>query len=117
MGLLKRLFGNGKNAGVSRDQLVLGALKGAGANLDLPRDVEHFLYLPSEASAKEVAERVKAEGYEVDVHEADRGQWALVANRVELANAEAVRDRRALFESLAQQSQGEYDGWEAAAVP
>ncbi|HEX9270034.1 MAG TPA: ribonuclease E inhibitor RraB [Candidatus Limnocylindria bacterium] len=103
------------------DQQVLDQLRRAGADLTKPRDIRHYLYFPSAATARSAADRLRASGYTVDVHASPTPKpgedWAVVANRVMVVNAETIRTERSLMDEVARQGQGVYDGWEAAAKP
>jgi hypothetical protein len=102
------------------DRLVIAELGRAGADLSRPREVVHYLYLPSEDAAKHVRETLDGEGYSAEVRpsaDADRGvpsAWLVLA-RVEAIVDEDMIDRaRQRFELLAAEHHGVYDGWEAA---
>jgi regulator of RNase E activity RraB len=103
------------------DRLVIGELRRAGADLSRPREVLHYLYLPTEDAAKQARDTLRSEGYTAEVRpaaDAETGvpnQWLALA-RIETVVDEAMIDRaRERLELLAVEHGGEYDGWEAAA--
>lgn len=101
-----------------KDLAVLGQLMEAGADLDNPRHVLHYLYFPDQADALAAAEEAQAEGWQADAREPlpeYPDQWSVVCERDEaVLTADFVRESTDFFESLAARNQGEYDGWEAS---
>jgi len=78
-----------------------------------PAMLRHYLYFPERRQAEEVASRLEADGYDVEVDRAALGDNWLVLARSDMPEAEAELDRqRALLGTLAEESDGEYDGWE-----
>jgi Regulator of ribonuclease activity B len=101
------------------DRLILAQLHGRGANLALPRHVLHFLYFEDEASARRAAPAAERAGFEVTIGEPDEAvtQWSLRAEATRVVDYTNVDSYRSLFERIAADHGGEYDGWEAAAGP
>src|SRR5579872_493252 len=103
------------------DQLILKRLEELGADLSLPREVVHFLFVPNAEHARQVAITLRNDGYDVEEKPAsttsDSNQWAVVSRTEAVVNKEAVEIERLRFEELAKMHGGDYDGWEAAAEP
>jgi regulator of RNase E activity RraB len=125
MSWLRRVFkgGSGRMSKEEADRAIMGQLRYLGADLDRPREVIHYLYLPSADASRKAAEALRQEGYSVEERPAaDAAEQPpnpfLVLARSEIAlNPWAVQQFRQLFEQLASHFSGEYDGWEAAAQP
>jgi len=74
------------------EDLVLAQLRALGADLSQPRDVRHYLYFPTEASAR-AAERELAElGYMTEVDGATKSDEVAAKPWRVLASAERVAD-------------------------
>lgn len=87
----------------------------AGGDLTKPTDVVNYLYLPDEPRAQKAGADLRSAGFTVEVRPAARGQnWLTKSNRDMIPSAENIAQMRALFERLANQLGGDYDGWEAA---
>jgi regulator of RNase E activity RraB len=105
------------------DRAVMGQLRYLGADLDQPREVIHYLYLPTADASQKAAQALRLEGYEVeekaacDAAKKPPNPFLVLATSEIVLNPWAVRQFRQLFEQLASHFCGEYDGWEAAAQP
>ena len=101
------------------DTLVLRQLLASGADLTKPRHVIHFLYFDDEARASAAAAELGDAGYETTVAPPGEGieQWSVRAEAHRVVSGTTVDAFRALFERVAGEHGGEYDGWEAAAEP
>jgi hypothetical protein len=105
------------------DRLVLAELVRAGADLQLPRDIVHYLYLPNRADATIAAENLQLCGYVTEIgmdnNPADPAPFPFVvrARILALANHVTIGEARRIFEELAAKLEGDYDGWEAATRP
>jgi len=78
-----------------------------------PARLRHYLYFPDRRQAEEVASRLEADGYNVEVDRAALGDSWLVLAKSDVPEAEPELDRqRAAFGAVAEESGGEYDGWE-----
>lgn len=103
--------------------MILGQLSKAGADISKPREVVHYLYLPSQDSANRAAEALREQGYEADAQRAANAAsnppnpWLVLARVERVVNGESVESMRCAFEKLAVEYDGDYDGWEAAAHP
>ena len=102
------------------DAEILMQLQKIGADLTQPREVIHYSYFPTEQAANAIAETLRADSFETDVHAAPEGAalpWSLIARHHMVTNADSVGATGARFTQLAKSQNGEYDGWEAAAKP
>jgi hypothetical protein len=81
--------------------------------------VLHFLYFDAAASARAASEAAERAGFETTVREPDEAvtQWSVRAEATRVVDETNVDSYRALFERIASDNGGEYDGWEAAAQP
>jgi hypothetical protein len=113
------LRGKPPATGEDADRITLRKLQGMGADLTKPREIIHFLDLPTEASARAVAEELEQAGYAASVTEADDAEatWAVRAEAMRIVDMTTVPGFRAWFESLATRHGGEYDGWEVSPRP
>lgn len=100
------------------DQAVLEKVAEFGSNLELPHAVHHYLYFPTEDTARRAGARLSAEGYEIEIRlGADDVNWLTLASHRLLLTPENVIGIRFLMESVASSLGGEYDGWEAVVEP
>jgi Regulator of ribonuclease activity B len=118
MGLLDRLRKKPPSP-VDQDRLILRQLQGVGADLTRPRHVLYFLYFDDEAGARAAATAAEKAGYEASVTPPSEvvSQWSMQAESTRVVDYTNVAGFRALFERIAEENRGEYDGWEAAAKP
>ena len=103
------------------DLLILKRLEEVGADLSLPREVAHFMYLPNAEAARQVAAALRQDGYDVEEKlvgtATGPNQWAIVSRIDAIVNEQTVETARSRFEELSRLHGGEYDGWEATAKP
>ena len=105
------------------DAAILGQLRTLGADLSLPREVLHYIYLPTENAAEQVAAALAGDGFSVehhpaaDVDQAPQNPWLVLAITETVVTQESVRAARHRMQQLASEHGGNYDGWEAAAKP
>jgi Regulator of ribonuclease activity B len=89
----------------------------ARTRLELPREVNHYLYVPDEPSAQMVARPLAATGWQAEIFAPDNtGEPYLVtaARDNVVLSANLVRSSRELFRKIVSLVPGaEYDGWEA----
>ena len=99
------------------DQQVLDQLKAAGSDLSKPHKIEFFLYFPSEEKANNAAAQLRKEGLTVEVRTAAIGADWLCLGTKEMVpkHSELVRLRN-VFERIAKNLNGEYDGWGSPVV-
>ena len=99
------------------DQSALTALVCAGADLDQPRHVLHYLYVLSEDAAYLAATEMSAAGWfvEIDAPESGDPDWLVLAQDLSsVLTPGRVLETRVFFQRLANKYVGEYDGWEAS---
>jgi hypothetical protein len=95
------------------DAVVLEQLLRAGSDLSKLHEPEFFLYFPLESSAREVAQRLEAEGYTVSVRPGAHNSksWVCLASKSLILRHVTLVDIRSRLEALAAEFEGEYDGW------
>jgi hypothetical protein len=100
------------------DIALLGQMMKQGANLSLPRHALYYLYFGSREAAEAGAIDARAVGYSCEVRDplpSHAGHWSLVCERHDaVLDIAGVRRADDLFEGIADQHRGEFDGWEAA---
>lgn len=106
---------------MSRDSLdarVIEELRLSGSDIGKPHEIDFFLYLPTEASARRVAVTLAALGFGIELGSASGGElaWLVHAKRSMVPDAAALERIRAEFEALCAAEGGEYDGWGAEVV-
>ncbi len=103
------------------DRMVIEQLRQGGADMTRPREVRHYLYLPTERAANDAAEELRRSGYRSEVRPAagppGPNPWLVLATIEQVVDGDAIGPARRLFTRLATDAGGEYDGWEAAATP
>ncbi len=99
------------------DRLVIEKIAESGADMPQPRHVRHSLILPNRGAAEAVAEQLRADGFTVQLHPANRRDWLVVASHHTVVNLSAITTLRTHLTALAWSFSGDYDGWEAAFVP
>jgi hypothetical protein len=134
--ILRRLFGSRRrddeqppapeqvahfNTPDEGDRLILAELRSLGADLSQPREVLHYLYVPTEAAAAEASQEARDQGYTTEVRpaaeQAGPHPWLVLATKDEVLSLESARSSREAFTEIATTHGGEYDGWEAGAIP
>lgn len=99
------------------DLMLMNEIMKSGADLSEPRHVVFYIYAPSDATGRAIAEQVRSAGFAAQVqepHEEFPGEWPVVCETHAALTPEFVRDTVDFFESLADQHRANYDGWEAA---
>jgi hypothetical protein len=105
------------------DLAVLEQLEQASADLAQPREVVHYLYLPSRSAATVAAENLLLCGFQTQVGLAANAPaepvhpWLVMATARTVVDREAVARTRRIFEEIAAKLDGTYDGWEASTRP
>ena len=122
MGFLKRIFGGDKPRPApdtgALDALTIQQLANAGADLRLPRETIHYLYVPTEDGAHTAEHALTATGRIIVVRPAATGnQWLVLLTQSMVVSQASMTELRAEIESVSAQVGGEYDGWEAAVTP
>jgi hypothetical protein len=103
------------------DRMIVDELRDLGANLSQPREVLHYLYLPTESAAAEASADLRSAGFTTQIRPAagppGPNPWLVLATTEEVVSVESARSAREMFTALAAAHGGEYDGWEAGADP
>jgi regulator of RNase E activity RraB len=103
------------------DRLIVEQLRSMGADLSKPREVLHYLYLPSEEAARDIGSELEAQGYNVEVRPGagppGPNPWLCLATIQAVVSVESANASTRSFMQLATTHGGEYDGWEAAGTP
>jgi hypothetical protein len=103
------------------DRLIIEQLRGMGADLSKPREVLHYLYVPTRVAAEAARDALAPEGYAVEVRPAagppGPNPWLCLATIEQVVSVDSARTSREAFTALATTHDGEYDGWEAAGTP
>jgi len=103
------------------DRLIIDQLRSLGADLSKPREVLHYLYVPTEAAAADAGQEARSQGYTTEVKPAagppGPNPWLVLATKDEVISVASARASREAFTAMAATHGGEYDGWEAAATP
>jgi regulator of RNase E activity RraB len=132
--VFRRLFGGGSepkpeqptkvshfDTAAEGDRLIVEQLRSMGADLSKPREVLHYVYLPSQEAAQAAGSELQAKGYSVEVRPAagppGPNPWLCLATIEEVVSVESATAATRSVTALAKQHGGEYDGWEAAGVP
>lgn len=84
------------------------------SDLAEPREWIHYLYMPDEDSARTAIDVLVEQGWSAEFNTVD-GVCVVATQQDVVLRPEVVRQARALFERLAADLGGEYDGWEASA--
>src|SRR5438128_2111977 len=80
--------------------------------------ITHYLYFAEESNAQKAAQRLRDRGFSVEVRRSADGKNSLVlASRTPPKTGEQIADVRAEMEAIAEELEGEYDGWELSVEP
>jgi hypothetical protein len=103
---------------LSVDAQVVARLVQAGSDLRKPHSVDFFLYVPSEAGAKRLAQKLARLGFEVRVEPVKTTslRWMTFANRTMLVEVVELENLRRQFEEMSREEGGVYDGWGSEVV-
>ena len=103
------------------DRLIVEQLRSIGADLSKPREVLHYLYLPTQEAADAARKELEPRGYAVEIRPAagppGPNPFLCLATIEEVVSVESARKSREAFTAIAAAHDGEYDGWEAAGTP
>ena len=118
MGLFSRLLGvrDEPPAPEDPDDVVLRAMRDAGADLARETETRFYLYFPTAGHAHSAANVASREGYLTEVREPPEGYdtWLCLVTQQMTPSRDAIKAVRARLEELARSLDGEFDGWEAA---
>ncbi len=77
------------------------------------KPLQHYFYFAKRSDADKAADRLRARGFSVGVRMgADRVSWLTLAAQEAPNTGESIEELRNEFEDLAEELDGEYDGWE-----
>ena len=98
------------------DRLTLDHLRANGSDLILPRHIVHHLYFDSLTEREIAAKAVRAIGYVASTPDKEQQEesYLLRAERTGLADEVSIRNDRLTLSEIADQHNGQYDGWAAA---
>lgn len=83
-----------------------------GADFSKKHGMEFFLYFPDENSAIFAANQIKQLGFEVEISKNDSdSSWLCSATKMINPGYYALTRLRKIFEQIAAQLNGNYDGW------
>ena len=94
---------------------LIATFEQGGDRLDAPRTVDHLAYFPSQRTAAQAGERLRAAGYRTDEPTGpdEDGAWSLEFHREDqLADDEPDRFVEEILD-IVLELDGEYDGWGA----
>jgi regulator of RNase E activity RraB len=94
------------------EESTIEEMRAAGADLDAPQYVEHYLLFPFVSQAQGAAEELRGQGYAVGFdRDFEEDEWTLVAARQMPVSVRSLRQIRDQMEKLAGARGGSYDGW------
>jgi hypothetical protein len=99
--------------GSEADERVLAHLSRLGCDPAAPREVTHYLYVPLQDGADDVADILARDGWRTAIESCEDTSFLVVASRVAALSTPVVKETRSTFEALAADHGGIYDGWEA----
>jgi regulator of RNase E activity RraB len=100
------------NAAKQANERVLYHLRRLGADVSKPREVEFFIYIPTEEGAYRVAAQLQKEGFDVHVDPSGRGEeWLCFATKMIVPSLDEMNRISDHFANLAESQGGTYDGW------
>lgn len=104
---------------MSTDADVIAQLAAAGADLNAPRTVLHYIYVPNKGSADSVGNELRQRGFCIEQRlGADGENWLVLATHEVVVSEALMKSTRLAMEALiAKFGSGEYDGWEAEVRP
>ena len=107
-----------------RDAEILKILVREKADLSKARHSLFYLYFPTNDQASAARSEVlkleiaKEKDFKAEVETSATGtDWLCLVQAEMVINATVISRLRSQFEAIAKRGQGEYDGWECAAVP
>jgi hypothetical protein len=98
------------------DLAIFQQLQELGADLRLPREVNHYVFFPDEDVARKVASEY-AKDLRTEVGKEPDGRWSVRMTHVAVVTSDDFAKVRASLTRMASALGGLYDGWEASAKP
>lgn len=107
---------------MDEDSEVIDNLRKYGANLSLPREVTHYLHLPSHEIAEWLAGELPKFGYHARLLKPDPAHQSTNPRTVTAASEmvvtiESITAASQVLKQLVGALHGDYDGWEAPVQP
>ena len=99
------------------DDRVLHQLREMGDSLQVPRNVDHWLYFPDQESREQFVQRVEQHGFQVKTQRDDAEHvlpFELVVHHTIPMEAATVHQATLRLLTLAEKHGGQYDGWETS---
>ena len=102
-----------QTAAESADARVIENLREAGADLTKPHLIEFFFYFPTEGKARTAAKELAELKYSVkEIRPSnDPTSWTVLANRKMVPRLVDISSSTRELELIADEYDGEYDGW------
>jgi hypothetical protein len=108
---IRRLFGEDDREGEDDGKLI-GRLEAAGVDLSQPLEVEHFLTLPDERTARQVVAKLASTGGAVQLSPTVLGRrWTVRVTIPMVVTPERMAALRAQLDGFAGEHGGTYEGW------
>lgn len=99
------------------DKNILKQMREAGSKIEKPHDLEFFFKMPSEQSAKQLADKIRSTGFQIDIKSPDNGNvWLCKIATKMVPNAGQISALGNHFSGIARDFKGEYNGWETSLV-
>jgi hypothetical protein len=85
----------------------------AVADVSVPHTVSHYLYVPNKKAADVVAKELRRRGFRTEERlGADGLNWLVLSQHEVVPSDDLMATTRSVMEALADEVDGEYDGWE-----
>src|SRR6185436_19394944 len=96
---------------------VLAQLRREGSDTSKPHRFNFYLYLPTEAAARQAGQRLAKSDYLVEIRQAATDtNWLCLAKRTLTPDTAPLAGIGTLFRKLAEEFQGDFDGWESDVI-
>ena len=96
---------------------VLTQLRQMGSDTSKPHGFDFYLYLPTEAVARQAGQRLTNSNYKVEIRPGAKGSnWLCLATTTLTPDTAPLTDIGQLFTQLAQEFHGDFDGWESDVI-
>ncbi|HET6527385.1 MAG TPA: ribonuclease E inhibitor RraB [Balneolaceae bacterium] len=94
------------------DSIAISKIEDFGLSFEKEQEMEFFFYFPEEHQAYSVAAELSNFHFKASVSYSEHSdQWLCFATKTINATSERLSELRNWFEALAEQHEGEYDGW------
>jgi hypothetical protein len=96
---------------------VLAQLRRERSDTSKPHGFDFYLYLPTEAAARQAGQRLTKSDYLVEIRQAATGtNWLCLAKKTLTPDTAPLAEIGTLFTKLAEEFQGDFDGWESEVI-